>query len=206
MNVQLDWIEQQAPMYAPEDLAAIDESLEYFPEWLTGRAAVIRASLLKHRAMLLGQCGAGVPIPSDIRFKESYEAYKLDIAGRPAQYHAWAISDSHMEMTGGSGATPAQARARAVVGLMLEINATAQGGGFMSGSITFKIDIPFDMGLFRHLAACAHALAAEREAELERFAISGAMPRDLGIVVSPFIAITHGAPMAHTFQQPWRVN
>jgi hypothetical protein len=60
--------------------------------------------LLKHRATLLGQYGAGAPIPTDIRFKESYEAYKLDIAGRPAQCHAWAISDIHMEMVGGYGA------------------------------------------------------------------------------------------------------
>lgn len=75
----------------------------------------------------------------------------------------------------------------------------------MSGSITFSVDIPVDMGPFRYLAACVHALTAEREAELERFAISGAMPRDLCIVVSPFVAITSGAPMARVLQQPWRV-
>jgi hypothetical protein len=76
----------------------------------------------------------------------------------------------------------------------------------MSGSITTTVHIPVDLGPFRYLAACARALAAEREAELERFAISGAMPRDLCIVVSPFIAITAGAPMAQVIQQPWRVN
>lgn len=76
----------------------------------------------------------------------------------------------------------------------------------MSGSVTFNIDFEINMGPFKYLAACARALAAEREAELERFAISGAMPRDLCIVVSPLIAITHGAPMAQVIQQPWRVN
>lgn len=127
MNItQIDWIEQLVPAYAPEDLIAINNSLDHFPEWVIGRAAEIRALLLQHRATLLGQCGSGVPIPGDVRFKEAYEAYKLDIAGRPAQYHAWAVSDSHMEMAGGSGATPAQARARAVLGLMLEINASAR--------------------------------------------------------------------------------
>lgn len=127
MTEQLDWIDALAPAPAPEDLAAVDASLEHFPEWSIGRAGHIRILLLKHRATLLGQYGAGVPIPSDIRFNESYEPYKLDIAGRPAQCHAWAISDSHMEMVGGYGATPAQARARAMVGLMLEINASMIG-------------------------------------------------------------------------------
>ncbi|MYM81109.1 hypothetical protein GTP44_03940 [Duganella sp. FT50W] len=125
MTVQLDWIEQLAPACTTEDLAAIDDSLGHFPEWSTGRAGFIRALLLRHRATLLSQYGAGVPVPADIRFNESYEAYRLDIAGLPAQCHAWAISDSHMEMAGGSGATPAQARARAMVGLMLEINGSA---------------------------------------------------------------------------------
>lgn len=128
MTVQLDWIERLAPACAPEDLAAIDDSLGHFPEWSTGRAGFIRALLLLHRATLLNQYGAGVPMPADIRFNESYEAHRLDIAGRPAQCHAWVISDSHMEMAGGSGATPAQARARAILGLMLEINAAASRG------------------------------------------------------------------------------
>ncbi|RFP19167.1 hypothetical protein [Duganella sp. BJB475] len=127
MTAQLDWIEQQAPAYAPEDLAAIDDSLGHFPEWSTDRAAEVRASLLKHRAALLGQCGAGAAIPADVRFKESHTPYKLDIAGRPAQHHAWAISDSYMEMSGGYGETPEQARADAMVGLMLDINETSTG-------------------------------------------------------------------------------
>lgn len=122
MSAQLDWIEEAAPVYAPEDLAAIDCSLGHFPAGAVGKAGAIRASLLKHRAALLGQCGAGAPIPADVRFKETHTPFKLDIAGRPAQFHAWAISDSFMEIAGGEGATPERARARAMVGLMLGIN------------------------------------------------------------------------------------
>lgn len=125
MTTQLDWIEQTAPPYAPQDLAAIDESLSRYPDYSTGRRADIRASLLKHRAALLGQCGAGAAIPTDVRFRESYVLGRLNIAGQPAQHHAWAISDSHMEMAGDYAATQEQARARAMVGLMLGINETA---------------------------------------------------------------------------------
>lgn len=119
--IQFDWIEQLAP-FAPEDLAAVDDSLGHFPDYSTGVPALIRASLLDYRAALLGQFHSGAAIPSDVRFRESYTAYKLDIAGRPAQCHAWAISDMHMEMAGGHGATPAKARADAMVGLMLSLN------------------------------------------------------------------------------------
>lgn len=120
-TTQIDWIEQLVP-FAPEDLAAVDDSLGHFPDYSVGCSALIRASLLNHRAALLGQCHSGAAIPTDARFRESYTAYKLDIAGRPAQCHAWAISDSFMVMAGGEGATPAQARARAMVSLMLSIN------------------------------------------------------------------------------------
>ena len=122
--IQFDWIDQLVAI-APEDLAAIDDSLAHFPDYSIGVPALIRASLLNHRAALLGQCHSGAAIPTDVRFRESYTAYKLDIAGRPAQCHAWAISDSFMAMAGGQGATPAQARARAMVGLMLSINEAA---------------------------------------------------------------------------------
>lgn len=125
--LQLDWIEQASPAYAAEDLAAIDASLLYFPDYSTGRDALIRASLLDHRAALLGQCHKGAAIPVDVRFMESYRPFKLDAAGQPAECHAWAISDSFMEMAGGYGSTPAQARAEAMVGLMLSINETAAG-------------------------------------------------------------------------------
>lgn len=127
MSMQLDWIEQQVAAYAPEDLAAIDDSLEHFPDYVAGKAAAVRSSLLKHRAALLGQCGAGAAIPADVRFKESHTPFKLDIAGRPAQFHAWAISDAYMGMAGGSGATASVARARAMVGLMLDINEASTG-------------------------------------------------------------------------------
>lgn len=73
-------------------------------------------------------------------------------------------------------------------------------------SITYTVDIPMDMGPFHYFAAAARILVAEREAELERFAISGAMPRDLCVVVSQFIAITPGASLGLAVQQPWRVN
>lgn len=126
MIAQLDWIELLTPACAPEDLAAIDDSLGHFPDWSVGRAADIRTLLLQHRATLLAQSSGGAPIPADVRFKESYVPFKMDIAGRPAQCHAWAISDLHMEMVGGCGGTPAQARARALVGLMLEINASTR--------------------------------------------------------------------------------
>lgn len=119
--IQFDWIEQLVP-FAPEDLAAVDDSMGHFPDYSTGVPALIRASLLNHRAALLGQCHSGAAIPTDVRFRESQTAYKLDIAGRPAQCHAWAISDMHMEMAGGHGATTAKARADAMVGLMLNLN------------------------------------------------------------------------------------
>ena len=83
MTAQLDWIEQCAPAYAPQDLAAIDECLSRYPDYLTGRCTDIRASLLKHRAALLGQCGAGAAIPADVRFRESYAPGRLNIAGQP---------------------------------------------------------------------------------------------------------------------------
>lgn len=118
---QFDWIEQLVAI-APEDLVAIDDSLAHFPDYSIGVPALIRASLLSHRAALLGRCHSGAAIPTDVRFRESYTAYKRDIAGRPAQCHAWAISDMHMEMAGGHGATPAKARADAMVGLMLSLN------------------------------------------------------------------------------------
>lgn len=122
--IQFDWIEQLVP-FAPEDLAAVDDLLGHFPDYSTGVPALIRASLLDYRAALLGQFHSGAAIPVDVRFHESYTAYKLDIAGRPAQCHTWAISDSFMAMAGGQGATPAQARARSMVGLMLSINEAA---------------------------------------------------------------------------------
>lgn len=122
--LQLDWIEQLMP-FAPEELAAVDDSLGHFPDYSVGRSALIRASLLNHRAALLDLCHSGAAIPRNVRFRESHTEFTLDIAGRPAQCHAWAISDSFMAMAGGQGATPAQARARSMVSLMLSINEAA---------------------------------------------------------------------------------
>jgi hypothetical protein len=125
-TIQYDWIEQ-LPACSQDDLAAVEMSLLNFPGATTGRGASIRASLLQHRAALLGHWHAGASIPADVRFEDEFIAHRLDIAGRPAQCHAWAISDSHMVMAGGQGETPAKARARAMVGLMLDINEAAAG-------------------------------------------------------------------------------
>lgn len=79
----------------------------------------------------------------------------------------------------------------------------------MSQSITTTIT--FDLGqefraMHHYINDGIRTIVAARESELERFAISGAMPRDLCIVVSPFVAHTPGAPAARRFQQAWRVN
>lgn len=118
---QYDWIEQLAEVN-PDDLAAVDASLAYFPDCSAGRLADIRASLLKHQAALLGHLHQGAAIPTDVRFKDGFT--NIELLGTNGPFHAWAISDLLMEMAGGHGATPAQARADAMVGLMLNINET----------------------------------------------------------------------------------
>ncbi len=121
---QFDWIEQLLASTRPECLTAVDTALERFPEGTTGRGAGIRLSLLQHRGALLGQQHNGAAIPTDVQFKDgTTSAEILDIGGF-GRYQAWAISDSFMEIAGGHGHTSAEARARAMVGLMLSINET----------------------------------------------------------------------------------
>jgi hypothetical protein len=119
--LQLDWIEQLiAAAPAPEYLAAVEAALARYPEDATGTPSAIRQSLVWHRAALLGQHHGGAALPSDVRFRDGQASIEVSLI--TWRYHAWAISDSHMEMAGGFGNTPELARARAMVGLMLSIN------------------------------------------------------------------------------------
>lgn len=121
-TTQLDWIELlvAAPAPPPEFLSAVEDALSRYSATATGQAGAIRQSLLWHRAALLGQHHDGTAIPADVQFRDGFTP--ADLAGLAGRYHAWAISNAHMEMAGGFGRTPAQARATSMVGLMLSIN------------------------------------------------------------------------------------
>ncbi|MRV72542.1 hypothetical protein GJ700_12565 [Duganella sp. FT92W] len=122
---QLDWIDLLVAAPVPQFLAAVVDALSRFPADATGKAGAIRQSLLWHHAALLGQRHDGAAIPADVYFKDGFTS--PEISGWAGQHHSWAISDSHMEMAGGFGCTPEDARASAMVGLMLSINEPAHG-------------------------------------------------------------------------------
>lgn len=64
--------------------------------------------------------------PRDVRFKERATSADLVAIGGIGRFHAWAISDSFMEMMGGFGDTPAEARAQALEYLTLNIAETTK--------------------------------------------------------------------------------
>lgn len=111
---QIDWVDLLSGA-GDAELDAIDAALDRFPEGCTGRCADIRESLLLIRSRWPLARG-------DIRFKDGFANAETIAVGGFGRFHAWAISDTFMEMAGGLGNTPQEARAQAMLHLQMEIN------------------------------------------------------------------------------------